>query len=240
MIHKFKTAEGKTTFLVYAYAHTHDRGYRVTRCGSFDSLEEAKDGAVAAHTRALQAYQRRLQVLQMAIKSDDDGESGCVESALDAIAQVSTEIVADSYFLVKDAEQLFDRVTWDDGVTTLHGEAAVEYARRHGHEVRHTDFPLDGGGNYSVNEFVSAGRAHELLSNLGPKEDLSLEVPIDTLTDDLPPSLSYFDRERAERKRPRTAAELREGAAMARKWAADFIADAEKEEARAAKMEARK
>lgn len=233
MIHQHKT-DGKLTYRAYSLRDLGEGiGHEYLFLAAFDTTEAAKDALVVALTAEMAKFRHRLTLLNAALHSGGDPD---VHDWEEAVQQAGGEAQNDMYFLLTHAQELFAS-THDkhyDGLTSLHGEAAVEYARRHGHQVRHTEFGSDG--NYAVDELVSPGQAFELLPET-QKRRVFIEVPDDCVEPDLPRNISYYEAEKAERERPRTPAELRASAARWRQRAQDDLNDAKELEERAAALE---
>lgn len=135
---------------------------------------------------------------------------------LDLIEHQACELYDHFYFAAEYAKHLFaDLGVFADGVTTLHGEAAIEYAARHGRAVQYAELRegdyLEG---YPIE--ISPGQARERMPETRERW-ISIVAPCDLVTDDLPPSGRPWDlRYKSEEL---TAEELRNQAVEFRKTA---------------------
>jgi hypothetical protein len=220
MIHQHKTPDGKTTFRAYSLRDLGDGdgGHQYTFLAAFDTIEAAKDSLLADLAAQMARFRHRLTVLHLAIGSDSADES---DDAEDALAQVSSEVQNDMYFLLRHAQELFAPCeTRDDGITDLHGDAAIEYAARHGLKVKYAELER-GDFKAGYPELLTPGQAKERMPQTRERW-IWIEAPDDTVTDDLPENIWPTSLPFASSVVERTPEMLRESArdwrAMADKW----------------------
>jgi hypothetical protein len=240
MIHREKGADGADVFHAYALRDDAGHVWEMTRIGTFPTSEAAKDAVAPDLAKRAARLAHSLQAFVLFLEHEGWERLDCDEFQVALLRDQANQLKEDGYFLSTHAESVFQDCTvgtHHDGVVTLYGPAAVEYARRHGHQVTHGKYGADD--NHEFLEQVTPGRAHELLPTIGRRTFLKITIPRDAEPDDLPPDLSPLDYEKLERKDP---ASLRKSAADSRRAAKDLhdhmLARADELERLAAEREA--
>ncbi len=235
MIHRMKKTDGSYTYRAYSIRDTGDDGHVAKFLDAFDTPEAATARLVADLAEHIEEARLRTVALRSAIDTQDDDDG--VGDWEEAIAVLSRDVADDMYFLRENAKSLLASPTptmGHEGIDQLHGEAAIEYARRHDMLVQYAELE---NGNYKEGFPVSLtpGQAVERMPQ-SRQRWIWVTVPRDTIPDDLPPDVSpvllpYGDQT------PPTAQGLRDRAASYRRMAENVLQFAAEAEERAKALE---